>query len=116
MSTTTAAGGQLHLGPEFASNLARVLPLLLAPGALPDDWDPRATTYDLTRFDSDAAFAGRFERAVADILEQGTTDAGRIRERLVAVGLPFDYARLGQPLSRNRQSCRGWAPADRWWA
>lgn len=99
MSTTTAAGGQLHLGPEFASNLARVLPLLLAPGALPDDWDPRATTYDLTRFDSDAAFAGRFERAVADILEQGTTDAGRIRERLVAVGLPFDYARLGQPLS-----------------
>jgi cystathionine beta-lyase/cystathionine gamma-synthase len=73
------------------------LPRLLAAGALPDDWDHRATTYDLPRFDSDVDFASRFEAALTDIV---ATDApAQIRERLVAVGLPFDYARLGQPLS-----------------
>ncbi len=99
MATTTAADGQLNLDPDFASNLARALPRLLAEGALPEDWDPRATTYDLTRFDSDAAFAGRFERALSEILEQEILEPSRIRARLAGVGLPFDYARLGQPLS-----------------
>ncbi len=81
--------------PDFAANLSKALPRIL--GALPDDWDHRATTYDLFRFDSDTAFAARFEAALADIA--GLDDPGKIRERLAAVGLPFDYARLGQPLS-----------------
>jgi cystathionine beta-lyase/cystathionine gamma-synthase len=83
--------------PDFAAQLAATLPRLLRPGALPDDWDHRATTYDLFRFDSDTAFAARFESAIADIAH--LDDRRGIRERLAAVGLPFDYARLGQPLS-----------------
>ncbi len=95
MASTT---GDLRLGPDFAAKLARALPRLLAPGALPDDWDYRATTYDLFRFDSDAGFADRFEHALSEILERDLQPA-QIRERLAEVGLPFDYARLGQPLS-----------------
>ena len=81
--------------PDFAARLAATLPRILA--ALPDDWDHRATTYDLFRFDSDTAFAARFEAALPDIA--GLEDPQQIRERLAAIGLPFDYARLGQPLS-----------------
>ncbi|HEY0251637.1 MAG TPA: hypothetical protein VGC41_08925, partial [Kofleriaceae bacterium] len=83
--------------PDFAARLTAVLPRLLAAGALPDDWDYRATTYDLFRFDSDTAFAARFEAALAEIAK--LDDPHAIRERLASVGLPFDYARLGQPLS-----------------
>ena len=86
----------LRLGPGFATNLVEVLPRLLA--ALPDDWEPRATTYDLPRFDSDTAFAARFEGALADIRAHDLR-GNDLRDRLAAVGLPFDYARLGQPLS-----------------
>ncbi len=82
--------------PDFAARLTATLPRLLTPGALPDDWDHRATTYDLFRFDSDTAFAARFESALTDI---ASLEPRQIRERLAAVGLPFDYARLGQPLS-----------------
>lgn len=93
----TTSNGDLHLGPDFAARLAKALPRLLAAGALPDDWDHRATTYDLTRFDSDVGFAERFEKALADIVDLQAP--AQIRERLAAVGLPFDYARLGQPLA-----------------
>ncbi len=89
----------IRLGAEFADDVVRVLPRLLEQGALPDDWDARATTYDLQRFDSDAAFAQRFERAVSEILRDDVTAPSALRERLAAIGLPFDYARLGQPLS-----------------
>lgn len=82
---------------DFATRLSALLPRLLADGVLPDDWDHRATTYDLFRFDSDTAFAARFEVALAEI--ETLEDPRLIRERLAAVGLPFDYARLGQPLS-----------------
>jgi cystathionine beta-lyase/cystathionine gamma-synthase len=95
----TTTNGDLHLGPDFAAKLAKALPRLLAVGALPDDWDHRATTYDLARFDSDAGFAGRFEQALAEILETDLQTPRQLRDRLAAVGLPFDYARLGQPLS-----------------
>ncbi len=81
--------------PDFAARLTTALPRIL--GALPDDWDHRATTYDLFRFDSDTAFGARFETALADIAD--FDNPRQIRERLAAVGLPFDYARLGQPLS-----------------
>ena len=94
------ADGRIVLGSSFSAQLAQVLPRLLSqPGALPDDWDHRATTYDLFRFDSDDKFAERFARAVAGIAVEDITSAAAIRERLVACGLPFDYARLGQPLS-----------------
>lgn len=96
MATTN---GELHLGPEFSAKLAEALPRLLAEGALPDDWDHRATTYDLPRFDSDSEFAGRFEAALTELLERDVRAPSEIRARLAAVGLPFDYARLGQPLS-----------------
>lgn len=94
-STTPAS-----LAANLASNLIGVLPRLLGqPGALPDDWAPTATTYDLTRFDSDTAFAGRVAAAMTEILRDDVRDAAALRERLAACGLPYDYARLGQPLS-----------------
>jgi len=97
--TSTVTATQPTLGPTFASDLVRALPRMLAAGALPDDWDHRATTYDLMRFDSAEAFAQRFEHALAAILGSDTISASQVRERLTAVNLPFDYARLGQPLS-----------------
>ncbi|MEZ4362784.1 MAG: PLP-dependent transferase [Kofleriaceae bacterium] len=88
------------LTAQFATQLERVLPRLLGqPGALPDDWDPHATTYDLPRFDSAERFAARLTRTVAQILEDHVTEPARLRELLHACGLPYDYARLGQPLS-----------------
>lgn len=99
MATSSASDGRIALGPGFAEALQRALPILLAPGALPDDWDYRATTYDLTRFDSDEGFAQRFEVAVKELLAGGVTAPEQVRARLAEVGLPFDYARLGQPLS-----------------
>lgn len=104
MTTSPAAlpstDGSIVLGAAFAAQLTAVLPRILGtPGALPDDWDHRATTYDLTRFDSDDAFARRFEKAVAEILASDLHEASALRAVLTACGLPFDYARLGQPLS-----------------
>lgn len=97
-TSTTLAAGAIRLGADFAQNLVRALPRLLADGAMPDDWDPRATTYDLKRFDSDEAFAPRFEQALLELVAQDLSGVP-LRERLMAIGLPFDYARLGQPLS-----------------
>jgi len=86
--------------PSFASNLAEVLRRTLStPGAMPDDWEPRATTYDLFRFDSDAKFGARLDETVARLVAENVTSADVIREALARVGLPYDYARLGQPLS-----------------
>lgn len=95
---TTRDGG-IQLGKDFVQQLERALPRLLAPGALPDDWDPRATTYDLTRFDSAEGFASRFAEALARIVSEGLETPEALRAVLAPVGLPFDYARLGQPLS-----------------
>lgn len=93
------ATGAIHLREDFADQLRRALPRLLADGALPADWDPHATTYDLQRFDSDGAFAQRLEQALAEIVARPQMDPAQLRARLAACGLPFDYARLGQPLS-----------------
>lgn len=98
-TTSPGSDGRIALGPEFTQQLELALPRLLAPGALPDDWDPRATTYDLTRFDSDEGFAQRFAAAIARIVTEKIEAPAQLREVLTAVGLPFDYARLGQPLS-----------------
>lgn len=98
-TTSPSSDGRIVLGADFAKQLELALPRLLAPGALPDDWDPRATTYDLTRFDSDEGFAQRFAKALARIVTEKLESPAQVREVLSAVGLPFDYARLGQPLS-----------------
>ncbi len=82
---------------DFAARLTEVLPRLLAAGALPDDWDHRATTYDLFRFSSDTEFGARLAAALDAIAK--LDQPAQIRELLASVGLPFDYARLGQPLS-----------------
>jgi cystathionine beta-lyase/cystathionine gamma-synthase len=95
----TTKGGGVRLDNDFLQQLERALPRLLAPGALPDDWDPRATTYDLTRFDSAEGFASRFADALARIVTEGLETPDALRAVLADVGLPFDYARLGQPLS-----------------
>ncbi len=80
--------------------LAAVLPRLLGQDhALPEDWEPAATTYDLPRFDSEAAFVGRFVRAVDEILARDVHDPAELRALLAACGHPYDYARLGQPLA-----------------
>lgn len=77
-----------------------MLPRLLGQAnALPDDWEPEATTYDLPRFHSEAEFVARFVDAVEEILTQGIEDAAQLRARLAACGHPYDYARLGHPLS-----------------
>jgi cystathionine beta-lyase/cystathionine gamma-synthase len=97
--TMGTTNGDLQLAPDFAAKLGTALPRLLAAGALPDDWDYRATTYDLSRFDSDAGFATRLEQALSEILATDLKRPSELRNRLSAIGLPFDYARLGQPLS-----------------
>lgn len=82
------------------SVLRAVLPRLLGtPGALPDDWDVQATTYDLTRFHSEVTFAERFYSAADTILAENIETPERLRDLLATCGLPYDYARLGQPLS-----------------
>jgi len=67
--------------------------------ALPDDWEAEATTYDLPRFHSEAEFLDRFEHAGQQILEEDIHDAARLRALLAGCGHPYDYARLGHPLS-----------------
>ena len=86
----TSSSGRIELGPDFTKHLELALPRLLAPGALPDDWDPRATTYDLTRFDSDEGFAERFAAALARIVTEKIDAPAQVREVLTQVGLPFD--------------------------
>ena len=98
-TTSPGSDGRIVLGADFAKQLEVALPRLLAPGALPDDWDPRATTYDLTRFDSDEGFAARFATVLPRLAADPAPSPAQLREALITVGLPFDYARLGQPLS-----------------
>jgi len=81
-----------HLSLDDLQTLLRRL--LREPGQLPDDWAPAATTYDIPRFTDKQTFLGRFQAAGRDIL--AGADA---RSSLEAVGLPYDYARLGTPFS-----------------
>lgn len=84
--------------PGFADQLRAVLPQLLAPGAMPDDWDVFATTYDLQRFRSEADFVEQFVAVVAE-LKKSPRGPAEVNAMLASCGLPSDYARLGQPLS-----------------
>jgi cystathionine beta-lyase/cystathionine gamma-synthase len=81
--------------PLSLSDLRRLLTFLLeAPGRVPADWDPAATTYDLPRFHGGEAFVARFTAAGRQILDGAEPVA-----TLAACGLPYDYARLGHPWS-----------------
>lgn len=80
--------------------LERVLQRILGQDhALPEDWEAEATTYDLPRFHSEAEFLDRFQSAGEQILEQDIRDPARLRALLADCGHPYDYARLGHPLS-----------------
>ncbi len=86
--------------PLSTQELKEVLRRILGQEhALPDDWEPQATTYDLPRFHSEAEFLACFEAAVRQILAQGIDDRPRLRALLAECGQPYDYARLGHPLS-----------------
>ena len=86
--------------PSYAAALREVLPRFLGqPGALPDDWQVQATTYDLPRFHSEATFAARLHAVVERVLADDVRDPEQLRTLLADCGLPYDYARLGQPLS-----------------
>jgi len=79
--------------PLSIHDLQRLLGRLLSePGSVPPDWEPAATTYDLPRFHGGDAFLERFTTAARQILE-GADPV----EALAACGLPYDYARLGNP-------------------
>lgn len=84
--------------PAFSHQLLTVLPQLLAAGALPDDWNVEATTYDLNRFRSEDDFVVRFVDVIAE-LAASPAAPDVVRAKLAGCGLPSDYARLGQPLS-----------------
>jgi cystathionine beta-lyase/cystathionine gamma-synthase len=95
MSPQIDASGSLSL-----DQLGRVLRRILGQDhALPEDWEAEATTYDLPRFHSEAEFLDRFQRAGEQILAQDVHDPARLRALLADCGHPYDYARLGHPLS-----------------
>src|SRR3954447_5581370 len=92
MNQATAAPLSLELEEVF-------LRILGQEHALPEDWEPQATTYDLPRFHSEAEFLVCFEAAVRQMLTQEIHDPPRLRALLADCGQPYDYARLGHPLS-----------------
>src|SRR3954468_7379424 len=93
MNQATAAPLSIH---ELEEVLRRILG---QEHALPEDWEPQATTYDLPRFHSEAEFLVCFEAAVRQMLTQEIHDPPRLRALLAGCGQPYDYARLGHPLS-----------------
>lgn len=76
---------------DFQTLLRR---LLAGDDAVPTDWAPTATTYDIPRFRGGPAFDEAFFAAAARIL-----DGAAPREALAGCGIPYDYARLGTPWS-----------------
>ncbi len=73
--------------------------LLTHPEMMPEDWLPQATTYDLPRHYSQEVFEDNVKKAIGEIHQHQLTDPALIQQLLVKCGLPYDYARLGQPLS-----------------
>lgn len=89
-----------------ADQLKEVLRRILQDRILPEDWEAEATTYDLPRLhsnsdflESEARFLDLFERAGQRILAEDIHDPLRLRGLLAACDHPYDYARLGHPLS-----------------
>ncbi len=81
--------------PLSLDDFQRLLTQLLSePDQVPADWEPAATTYDLTRFCGDAEFLERFVSAARQILSGSDASTA-----LSACGIPYDYARLGSPFS-----------------
>jgi cystathionine beta-lyase/cystathionine gamma-synthase len=89
-----------------AEQLKEVLRRILQDHILPEDWEAEATTYDLPRLHSnsdflvsEARFLDLFQRAGQQILAEDIHDPLRLRGLLAACDHPYDYARLGHPLS-----------------
>ena len=81
MSTLTTPSPRISV-------LREVLPRLLGTqGALPDDWDVQATTYDLTRFHDEATFAEGFYAVAERLLAEAIEAPERVRE-------PVSYTHL----------------------
>ncbi len=88
------------LPDTFADDLLKVLPRLLSqPGALPDDWQTDATTYDLNRFYEPEEFTRRLVAVIQQIIAEDIQSPETLNSLLSSCGHPYDYARLGQPLS-----------------
>lgn len=79
---------------EFALRL-----ILSTPDSMPTDWHPQATTYDLPRHFSESLFMDAFCKAAQQLHTAQVKDPKVIQTQLSQCGLPYDYARLGQPLS-----------------
>lgn len=92
--------------PSRYEYMGAALSLILStPGSMPADWLPQATTYDLPRHFSEAVFIDAFYQVAQHLYTEQVSDAEVIRTQLVSCGLPYDYARLGQPLSTLYEWC-----------
>lgn len=95
--------------PLYASTfqyIGAVITLLLNhPESMPPDWRPEATTYDLPRHFSESVFVENFKQTAETIYNAQITDPLELRQRMESCGLPYDYARLGQPLSTLYELC-----------
>lgn len=77
-----------------------ILPLLLTEESfVPEDWSSQATTYDLPRHYSEPEFISRFVAVIDQLIDQHIMSPSKIKSLLESCGHPYDYARLGQPLS-----------------
>ncbi len=79
--------------------------ILTTPGSMPPDWYPEATTYDLPRHFSEAVFIDSFYDVAKHLYTEQITDPAVIQAQLASCGQPYDYARLGQPLSTLYEWC-----------
>ena len=89
-----ASGASLSL-EELTQVVRRILG---EEDVLPEDWQAEATTYDLPRFHCETEFLARLGRAGRQMLAEDV-HGREARALLAACGHPYDYARLGHPLS-----------------
>jgi cystathionine beta-lyase/cystathionine gamma-synthase len=79
--------------------------IFTTPGSMPPDWSPEATTYDLPRHFSEAVFLDSFYAVAKQLYTEQISDPTIIQAKLASCGQPYDYARLGQPLSTLYEWC-----------
>lgn len=79
--------------------------LLTHPQLMPADWHPEATTYDLPRHYSESLFVDQVLTVAHNGFKKGFAADESLTRQLFDCGLPYDYARLGQPLSSLYEWC-----------
>ncbi len=79
--------------------------LLNHPHLMPTDWHADATTYDLPRHYSEDFFVGQVLAVAHTGFQEGFATEERLTQQLFDCGLPYDYARLGHPLSSLYEWC-----------